>query len=34
MEKCRNVYWDVLKGVTMLLVVFGHAFQETRSEWQ
>ena len=34
MKKDRNVYLDVLKGVTMLLVVFGHAFQKTRSDWQ
>lgn len=34
MKKDRNVYLDVLKGVTMLLVVFGHTFQKTRSDWQ
>lgn len=34
MKKSRNIYLDVLKGITMLLVVFGHTVQETRSDWQ
>lgn len=32
--KSRNIYFDVLKGITIILVAYGHVLQTFNSNWE
>lgn len=33
-SKSRNIYFDILKGIAIILVAYGHVLQTFNSNWE